>query len=174
MHLVAQFRHLTLVTTGHGVLLEDGIEVLNKIMYNVMARATKPARGIPNMGSNGDESDRRFPSLFWITNPENIFVGNVATGSLDAGFWFEPLVRGPRKAEFLAQQNGERNDQKVPTQFKDNVARGNLVSEMIQWTPALDFVWDCVCLLSSLNASLTQCSSEWSSSVSQRTQGHSQ
>jgi len=106
--------------------------VANQFYHNIAVRTHKPARAIPNMGTNGDESDDRFPSLFWITNPESTFVGNVASGSQDAGFWFEPLVRGPRKDEFVAAQNGERNDQKVPTLFKDNVARANLVSEAIQ------------------------------------------
>lgn len=32
-----------------------------------------------------DETDNR-PSTFWITNPKNEFIGNVAAGSGDSGY----------------------------------------------------------------------------------------
>lgn len=51
---------------------------------------------IPDNGSNGEETDNE-PSTFWMTNPSNTWIGNVAAGSEDNGFWFELIKRGPRK-----------------------------------------------------------------------------
>jgi len=116
---------------AHAVLTEDGIETGNRFFNNIAARTNRAIRPLPfEKGFLGQESDSRFPSLFWFSNPENEVVGNVATGSADAGFWFEPVVKGPRKEQFEALQGGEGITQKVPTIFKDNVARANLVSEV--------------------------------------------
>lgn len=82
-------------TKGHCFMLEDGMEVDNQFMYNLGAQTGIPNIVIPNQGPNGDETDGE-PSTFWITNPSNKFVGNVAAGSESSGFWFELLVRGER------------------------------------------------------------------------------
>lgn len=77
-------------------MTEDGIERGNEFLYNLGALTRKVDRKIPDNGSNGDESDDE-PSTFWMTNPSNIWVGNVAAGSEDNGFWMELIKRGPRE-----------------------------------------------------------------------------
>ena len=47
------------------------------------------------------------PSTFWITNPKNHFIGNVAGGSIAFGFWFD--MSGVKASVYT---------------FKDNVAHG--------------------------------------------------
>ena len=59
-----------------------------------------PAFRIPNLGSNGVETDIDIPSTFWITNASNKFVGNVVAGSEGSGWWFELLVRGIKATEY--------------------------------------------------------------------------
>lgn len=72
--------------TGHGVVLEDSIETGNVIRRNVGFRNDRP-RWLINVEGR-DESDH-IPSMYWITNPMNDFIDNVASGSIFSGFWFE-------------------------------------------------------------------------------------
>ena len=105
---------------GHCFMLEDGIETGNQFIRNLGAATGRPQIAIPDMGTNGKESDRRHPSTFWITNPSNDFVGNVAAGSSDSGFWIEPLKRGVRQNWYSGKpRNGALG------LFKDNVVHSN-------------------------------------------------
>eukprot|EP00475_Leptophrys_vorax_P009891 TRINITY_DN16587_c0_g1_i1.p1 TRINITY_DN16587_c0_g1~~TRINITY_DN16587_c0_g1_i1.p1 ORF type:complete len:885 (+),score=7.47 TRINITY_DN16587_c0_g1_i1:338-2656(+) len=89
--------NLGVQTKGHCFLLEDGIEFGNVFQNNLgflqepVQRLLKPTDAIP-----ATESDD-VPSTFWITNPNNTFIGNVAGGSADSGFWFQlpGQVEGP-------------------------------------------------------------------------------
>jgi hypothetical protein len=118
-------------TKGHCYLTEDGIETGNQFIRNLGAQTGIPERIIPNQGPNGNETDGE-PATFWITNPTNSFVGNVAAGSQDSGFWFEPKLRGTRAYLFPGY-----NPQYEPlTLFKDNVAHSNPaknVRSMVTW-----------------------------------------
>ena len=70
-------------TIGHGYFLEDGSETGNLFQGNI-------AFG-QHMASKEEAiiaSDILNVSSFWITNPNNDFVGNVAGGSADGGFWY--------------------------------------------------------------------------------------
>ena len=87
-------------TKGHCFITEDGIETDNEFIRNLGAKTGKPGIRIPNMGSNGVETDVDIPSTFWITNASNKFIGNVAAGSEGAGWWFELLLRGAKAAEY--------------------------------------------------------------------------
>jgi hypothetical protein len=107
-------------TKGHCFIVEDGIETGNKFVKNLGAQTGIPKRVIPDTGPNGVETDDR-PATFWITNPTNSWIGNVAAGSENSGFWFEPMLRGtevdkypnldPKTASLIA--------------FNDNVAHSN-------------------------------------------------
>lgn len=107
-------------TKGHCFIVEDGIETGNKFVKNLGAQTGIPKRVIPDTGPNGVETDDR-PATFWITNPTNSWIGNVAAGSENSGFWFEPMLRGtevdkypdldPKTAGLIA--------------FNDNVAHSN-------------------------------------------------
>lgn len=68
---------------GHTYFLEDGSETGNRFERNLglVTRAAAPGAGtIP--------TDETHVATFWITNPANSFVGNVAGGSDHGGFWF--------------------------------------------------------------------------------------
>jgi hypothetical protein len=69
---------------GHAYFLEDGSETGNRLEGNLgmLTRAAESAAEavIP--------TDHSHVSTFWISNPDNVFLGNVAAGSDHAGFWF--------------------------------------------------------------------------------------
>lgn len=60
-------------------------------------------------------------STFWITNPTNVFEGNVAGGSISSGFWFEAQIRGPHA--YLYPNLDPRHEPLLS--FRDNVAHSN-------------------------------------------------
>ena len=113
-------------TKGHCYMTEDGMETGNEFIRNLGAKTDIPATIIPNNGSNGNETDGT-PATFWISNPTNTWLGNVAAGSVDSGFWFETKLRGVRAYLFP-----NYNPQVEPLGlFKDNVVHsssGRLVS----------------------------------------------
>ncbi len=67
-------------TIGHGYYLEDGIEHGNVFENNLGAVVRNATDGLPT------PSDRS-ASVFWVSNPDNTFRGNVAAGSEHTGFW---------------------------------------------------------------------------------------
>lgn len=72
-------------TFGHCYFFEDGAETRNVLKGNfgMMAREVAPeARLIPTDGGHMG------PSIFWITNPDNVLVNNVAAHSAGSGFWY--------------------------------------------------------------------------------------
>ena len=75
---------------GHGVFLEDGSERYNTIINNVVLLSKRPQEGEELTPSDNqfNEAQNRTPSSFWITNPNNIFEGNVAAGTQGTGYWF--------------------------------------------------------------------------------------
>lgn len=80
---------------GHAIILEDGIETGNLFLRNLGAYTRAVNILIPDDGSNGSETDKA-PATFWVTNPSNYWVENVAAGSESSGFWFELRLRGTR------------------------------------------------------------------------------
>jgi hypothetical protein len=109
-------------TKGHCFMLEDGIETGNEFIRNLGAFTAIQRTIIPNLGANGVETDNA-PSTFWITNPTNTWVGNVAAGSERSGFWFELKKRGSRATRF---PNLDPMHDSL-TLFQDNVAHSNAV-----------------------------------------------
>jgi G8 domain len=97
--------NVTYNTVGHCYFLEDGIETGNRFIHNLgMLTKCHPdgkpcvptnlaAAGERRAGSNGQAAkDVLIPSdntaaTFWITNPDNTYVDNVAAGSESTGFW---------------------------------------------------------------------------------------
>jgi cell surface hyaluronidase len=74
--------NVTFDTIGHCYFMEDGTEHNNLLEYNLGVATLDPPSGM-----NLLPSDVR-PATFWITNPDNYFIGNVAAGSQAQGFWF--------------------------------------------------------------------------------------
>ena len=102
--------NVTYNTVGHCFFLEDGIEHGNEFVRNlaiqIKCHPTKPCVPV-NLAANGEISgtpqairqasfsgkDTLLPSdntvaAYWITNPDNSFIDNVAAGSDQTGFWF--------------------------------------------------------------------------------------
>ncbi|MEM6785940.1 MAG: G8 domain-containing protein [Myxococcota bacterium] len=76
-------------TYGHCFFFEDGLETGNELRDNLGLLV----RALPEDDRDGGAEDIKHdsrPSVYWITNPDNRFVGNVAAGA-DAGmgFWFD-------------------------------------------------------------------------------------
>jgi hypothetical protein len=113
-------------TKGHCFMLEDGIETGNTFIRNLGAMTSIAQRIIPNMGTNGKETDNS-PATFWITNPTNSWIENVAAGSERSGFWFELLKRGPRASLF--PNIDPKHDSLIL--FENNVAHSSAVVRII-------------------------------------------
>ncbi len=96
--------NVTYNTIGHCFFLEDGIEHGNQFVHNlgILTKCHPVAPCIPTnlaaagehrAGTNGQAAkDVLIPSdntasTFWITNPDNSYVDNVAAGSEQVGFW---------------------------------------------------------------------------------------
>jgi hypothetical protein len=104
--------NVTYNIVGHCFFLEDGIEHGNEFVHNLAIQIkchTSKACAPTNLAANGENShtyenrleyrkasfsgkDTLLPSdntvaAYWITNPDNTFIDNVAAGSDQNGFW---------------------------------------------------------------------------------------
>ena len=80
VHYLRVSRNVYYNVMGHTIFVEDAAETKNLVEYNVVA-ATHPSHSLLNTDST--------PGCFWITHPDNIFVGNRAAGSSNYGFWMD-------------------------------------------------------------------------------------
>ena len=146
--------NVTYNTVGHCFFMEDGIETGNEFVRN-LAIQTKchPTREcVPNnLAANGeiDAENRQAltqisfsgehtllpsdntASSYWITNPDNTYVDNVAAGSDQIGFWLS-VPQHPNGA-FLGTEIS-RNTWPRRTalrEFRGNVAHSNFDGFMI-------------------------------------------
>ncbi len=101
--------NVTYNTVGHCFFMEDGIEHGNQFVHNLAIQTkchtSKPCEPT-NLAATGETTGTRqdaatsgqkskdvlLPSdntvsSFWITNPDNTYVDNVAAGSDETGFW---------------------------------------------------------------------------------------
>lgn len=104
---------------GHGFFLESGVEQGNTFVGNI-------ALGVHRVGSTSNLSDPFIvdfhdrqndggrlgvpTSPYWITNADNVFVGNIAAGSNGTGFWFGPTngpVNVPQSVADVARLNND-------------------------------------------------------------------
>ena len=83
-------------TFGHAFYLEDGIETGNTFQGNLMVSAHPGGSVCTDWESaSGPRSNLQLgPAGFWITNPNNSFVGNHVVGA-GTGFWFTFPVTAP-------------------------------------------------------------------------------
>jgi cell migration-inducing and hyaluronan-binding protein len=140
--------NVTYNTVGHCFFLEDGIETGNQYVRNLAIQTkchpTKPC--VPtNLAANGDidnanrqemrkisfsGKDTLLPSdntaaSFWITNPNNDYIDNVAAGSDENGFWLS-LPEHPNGAFLgtdVAKATWPRRTKMG--EFRGNVAHSN-------------------------------------------------
>ncbi|MTI21964.1 T9SS type A sorting domain-containing protein [Fulvivirga sp. RKSG066] len=114
---------------GHGFFLEAGSERGNVFNYNLGILTRKPKLGEEVQLHDRVEDPLDFatllPATYWITNPDNTFIGNVAAGSEGSGFWFtaQPsVIDNPTSA--LVPKN-----LKI-TSFQGNTAHSNNFSNL--------------------------------------------
>jgi cell migration-inducing and hyaluronan-binding protein len=142
--------NVTYNTVGHCFFLEDGIEHGNQFIRNlaIQTKCHPTLACVPmNLAANGERDanfkDRRayaemsfhgghtlLPSdntvaSFWITNPDNSFIDNVAAGSDETGFWLS-LPEHPQGAFKDSAASKTIWPRRTPLRaFKGNVAHSN-------------------------------------------------
>lgn len=72
-------------TYGHCFFLEDGDETGNELYRNLALVVMKPPADDAVLPSDHSYLG---PAGFWVTNPANDLVGNVAASSRGTGFWY--------------------------------------------------------------------------------------
>ncbi len=107
-------RNVGYMSIGHGYYLEAGPETDNNFFSNIgilsrgAVKNPQNPRKIPGIlasnvrdDTNGPampyRSDIDFPTVFWITNGWNDFIGNMAAGATTcgAGYWLTPAANAP-------------------------------------------------------------------------------
>ncbi len=115
---------------GSGYFLENAVETGNKFYYNLGLVTREPAPGEEILPT--DLGPKQFqisgPGTFWITNPNNEFIGNVAGGSQKgSGFWYA-LPNGPLNQSTNDPQYAGVNPQTVTFGlFNGNRAHSNAI-----------------------------------------------
>ena len=100
---------------GHCYMLEDGGEINNRFVGNLAAAQHKTEA--ENLVRD-NESDHH-PTAFWITNPMNTFIGNIAAGGEGSGYWME--LATAVKSPSVAVVEGKMFELDL-TEFRDNTA----------------------------------------------------
>ena len=100
---------------GHGFFLEDGAESGNTLERNLGLLTRIPATADRLLPSDAT------PATFWITNPANSYLGNVAGGSQGHGFWYAL----PAEPTGLSVGQPDRPTRTALGGFTNNVAHSN-------------------------------------------------
>ncbi len=89
-HFVGVERNVSYDVMGHAMFLEDGVERGNRFIENLVLATRKPAacQQMLTHDNSLDQAQNRSPASFWISNPDNQFIGNVAADSVGVGYWF--------------------------------------------------------------------------------------
>ncbi len=155
--------NVTYNTVGHCFFLEDGVEHGNEFVHNLAIQTkchTSKACAPTNLGANGEldytyenrtayrqaswsGKDTLLPSdntvaAYWITNPDNSFVGNVAAGSDENGFWLSLPEHPQGKFEGSEISKNTWPRRTKLREFRDNVAHSNFDGFMFDRNIAKD------------------------------------
>jgi hypothetical protein len=145
--------NVTYNIVGHCFFMEDGIESGNEFVKNlaIQVKCHPTMECVPNnLAANGEiEGDRQelrrisfsgehtlLPSdntvaAYWITNPGNSYIDNVAAGSDQIGFWFS-LPMHPNGAFLGSEASLNTWPRRTPLRkFSGNVAHSNFDGFMI-------------------------------------------
>lgn len=112
---------------GHGYFLEDGSERFNQLLHNLALSTVRPPPGGGVLPSDSSPTvlQNQAPAAFWITNPRNDLVGNVAACTLGTGFWFifptAPMGLSGN-ANYTTYFLGLKPDHEPLGKFEDNTA----------------------------------------------------
>jgi hypothetical protein len=147
-HDVRVENNVTYNIVGHCFFLEDGIEHGNEFVHNlaIQVKCHMTLKCVPsNLAANGeiDAANRQalrrismsaentlLPSdntvaAYWITNPDNSFVDNVAAGADETGFWFS-LPEHPQGAFLGSEDSLKTWPRRTPLrEFRGNVSHSN-------------------------------------------------
>jgi hypothetical protein len=83
VHYLRVMNNVAFRTMGHTFFIEDAIET-NNYYYQNLAVYIRASYSLLNSDTT--------PAGFWITHPDNYFIGNHAVGSERYGFWYDPKV----------------------------------------------------------------------------------
>ncbi len=146
--------NVTYNTVGHCFFMEDGIEHGNEFVKNlaIQTKCHPTMECVPsNLAANGEiDAENRgelrqasfsgrhtlLPSdntvsSFWITNPDNSYIDNVAAGSDSTGFWFS-IPQHPNGAFLGSEDSLNTWPRRTPLRaFRGNVAHSNFDGFMI-------------------------------------------
>jgi len=146
--------NVTYNTVGHCFFMEDGIEHGNAFIKNlaIQTKCHPTLDCVPtNLAANGEKDPEyaaKYPdravfskasfhsgntllpsdntvSAFWITNPDNSYIDNVAAGSDETGFWLS-LPEHPQGAFAGTEAAAKIWPRRTPMRaFRGNVAHSN-------------------------------------------------
>jgi cell migration-inducing and hyaluronan-binding protein len=145
--------NVTYNIVGHCFFLEDGVETGNEFVKNlaIQIKCHPTKECVPsNLAANGEITGNRqalrrismsakdtlLPSdntvaAYWITNPDNTYIDNVAAGSDQTGFWFS-IPMHPQGAFEGSDASKATWPRRTPLRaFKGNVAHSNFDGFMI-------------------------------------------
>src|SRR5450755_4716889 len=148
--------NVTYNTVGHCFFLEDGAEHGNQFVHNLAIQIkchTSKACAPTNLAPNGENSftnenratyraasmsgkDTLLPSdntvaAYWITNPDNVFIDNVAAGSDENGFWWSLPEHPQGKFEGTEISKATWPRRTRMAEFRGNVAHSNFDGFML-------------------------------------------
>ncbi len=149
--------NVTYNAVGHCFFLEDGAEHGNQFVHNlaiqIKCHTSKPC--VPtNLAANGENrgsnslnratyradsmsaKDTLLPSdntvtAYWITNPDNAFIDNVAAGSDENGFWWSLPEHPIGKFEGTEISKNTWPRRTKMAEFRGNVAHSNFDGFML-------------------------------------------
>ena len=144
--------NVTYNSVGHCFFLEDGIETGNQFIRNLgiqtKCHPTQPCEPtnltLAHQSTKGQESDQMLipsdntVSTFWITNPDNIYRGNVAAGSDQIGFWFAIPQHPTGQFEGTEISKKTWPGRTRLREFSGNVAHSNFDGMMLDRGPGPD------------------------------------
>ncbi len=90
-------------TLGHGYFFEDGKETGNTLIRNLVALVHMGVLDTVFLKDGFAQPNGGVPAAYWISNPNNHFIGNVAAGQAPGGigFWYD-LHTLPRPGSITA------------------------------------------------------------------------
>ncbi len=140
--------NVTFNNIGHCFFLEDAVETGNQFVENlgILTKCHFDKPCVPTNAYNGaptgqQADDILIPSdntaaTFWITNPDNVYRGNVAAGSEQIGFWIALPENGFGQFEGTEEGNAVFPRQTEFREFRDNVAHSNFDGLMFDRGPS--------------------------------------
>src|SRR5437763_4410856 len=149
--------NVTYNTVGHCFFLEDGAEHGNQFVHNLAIQVkchTSKACAPTNLAANGENrgsnslnratyradsmsgKDSLLPSdntvtAYWITNPDNVFIENVAAGSDENGFWWSLPEHPQGKFEGTEISKATWPRRTRMAEFRGNMAHSNFDGFML-------------------------------------------